>query len=142
MLFREPVMNFFKDLYHDLYRKKTDTWWPIETKTDGAGNATLAGAIRPKNHIQVRTGTEFDIVIGDEIFQLNANDRSGNVSLSRCVMFSSIDYTTGKIYPSTSRGKVLTRSFGSLCLPLSPGRDSPSSFRRARLATPPSSSQS
>lgn len=54
----------------------------VKSEANSASNAALSRSVGTNDHVQVRTGTEFDKVIGDEVLKLNAHDRSRHVSLT------------------------------------------------------------
>lgn len=49
----------------------------VETNTDSASDTTLSSTIWSKNHVEMRTWKEFDIVICNEVLELYTHDRAG-----------------------------------------------------------------
>lgn len=46
----------------------------VQSQADSTGDSALPSAIRPKDHIQVWTWTEFDVVICHKILELYADN--------------------------------------------------------------------
>ena len=61
---------------------RTYTRRKVESKANSTSDATLPRSIRANNHVQVRTGTEFNKVISDKVLELNPYDGSRHVSLA------------------------------------------------------------
>ena len=83
--------------------ERTHTWRKVEPEAYSASNAALSRSVWTNYHVLVRTGTEFDKVIGNKILELNPHNGSRHVSLTR------LDTArTEHIYahPSASRAKV------------------------------------
>jgi len=62
--------------------ERTHTWRKVEPEAYRASNAALSRPVGTNYHIQVRTGTEFDKVIGDEVLELNPHNGSRHISLT------------------------------------------------------------
>ncbi len=52
----------------------------VETQADGARDTALPSAIRPNDHVEIWAGPKLDKIIGDEILELNADNRARNIS--------------------------------------------------------------
>ena len=62
-----PELTGFK-----LGAKEADLWWKVEAEGDRAGDTTFASSVGADNHVQVGTWSEFHIVVGDKVLQLDA----------------------------------------------------------------------
>lgn len=82
---------------------------PVQPEADRARNARFARPVRSQNHIQIGTRAEFDRVVGDEVAQLDAHDGAGDESAAKYSRKVSEIGKKKRAYPSTSRGRVLTR---------------------------------
>jgi hypothetical protein len=47
---------------------------PVEAKSNSAGDAAFAGSVRTDDHVEMRPRTEFDMIVGQKVMQLNANN--------------------------------------------------------------------
>lgn len=54
----------------------------VQAKRYSTGDAALACAVGADDHVEVRAGLEFDIVVGHEVVQLDADDGTGDVAVS------------------------------------------------------------
>jgi hypothetical protein len=77
---RTLIINGVREKTHIF--EPTHTRRKIKSETNSASNAALSRAVRADNHVQVRAGTEFNKVIGDEVLELNAHNGSCNISLT------------------------------------------------------------
>jgi hypothetical protein len=60
--------------------ERCDTYVRREVKpeTNGAGNTTFPGSIRPNDHVQMRSRVELGIVVSQKVPKLDANQRPGD----------------------------------------------------------------
>ena len=66
--------------------KHTHAGRKVKSEANSASNAALSRSVGTNDHVQVRTGTEFDKIIGYEVLELNAHNGSRHISLTviRC----------------------------------------------------------
>lgn len=75
----------------------------VKSKANSASNATLSGSVWTNDHVQMRTRTKFDKVIGDEVFELNPDNGTCYIS---CVVIRYHRIVRDTTYPSVSLIKV------------------------------------
>ena len=56
---------------------------PTEADSDSTGDTALASSVGSKDHIEVWSRVEFDIVISDKVEELNTDDRAWNIATRR-----------------------------------------------------------
>jgi len=53
---------------------------PVKAESNSTSDAAFAGSVRTDDHVKMRTWTEFDVIVGQKVVQLNANDRAWNIT--------------------------------------------------------------
>lgn len=71
----------------------------VKSEANSASNATLSRSIWANDHVQMRTRSKFDKVVGDEVLELNADNRTRHVSW---VVIRYPQDTWSATYPSAS----------------------------------------
>ena len=56
------------------------TGGPVKAESNSTSDAAFAGSVWTDNHVEMRTRTEFDMIVGQKVVQLNANDGAWNIT--------------------------------------------------------------
>ena len=57
-------------------------WRIVEAKSYGASNATFASTIGTNDHVKVWPRAKLSVVVGDEVMQFDAYNRSGDIPMA------------------------------------------------------------
>ena len=66
--------------YKTRWSEKSYTGGPVKAESNSTSDTAFTGSVRTDDHVKMRTRTEFDMIVSQEVVQLNANDGSWDIT--------------------------------------------------------------